>query len=182
MTLSALMKKGGLHELATAIPATAATEGNKAVKVAGVATIAVAGGHTTYSENACAGWPHDEGSGAPFCPWGPYVTPTMLDAWRRELRELVAELASAEGWNGELREQVAYCVEHQPGLATLRDDIGYFRQRLSEAQRGVERSQGWRCEGFADRHYCSGCDGSCIGTRQSCKRGSSPTTKTARKR
>lgn len=37
MTLSALMKKGGLHERATAIPATAATE-----VVAGVATVAVA--------------------------------------------------------------------------------------------------------------------------------------------
>jgi len=43
MTLSALMKKGGLREAATAIPATAATEeGEKAGTVARVATVAVA--------------------------------------------------------------------------------------------------------------------------------------------
>ena len=43
MTLSALMKKGGLCELATAIPATAATEaGEKAGTVARVATVVVA--------------------------------------------------------------------------------------------------------------------------------------------
>jgi hypothetical protein len=43
MTLSALMKKGALREVATAIPATAATEeGRKAGKAARVATVAVA--------------------------------------------------------------------------------------------------------------------------------------------
>lgn len=43
MTLSTLMKKGALREVATAIPATAATEeGRKAAKVARVATVAVA--------------------------------------------------------------------------------------------------------------------------------------------
>lgn len=43
MTLSALMKKGALREVATTIPATAATdEGGKAGKVARVATVAVA--------------------------------------------------------------------------------------------------------------------------------------------
>lgn len=43
MTLSALMKKGGLHERATAIPAAAATEARgMAAAVAGVATVAVA--------------------------------------------------------------------------------------------------------------------------------------------
>ncbi|MHB9100123.1 MAG: hypothetical protein ACYC2E_01195 [Sulfuricella sp.] len=43
MTLSALMKKGGLSAAATAIPATAATEeGEKAGTVARIATVAVA--------------------------------------------------------------------------------------------------------------------------------------------
>ena len=43
MTLSALIRKGGLRQAATAIPATAATgEGKKAGSVAGIATIAVA--------------------------------------------------------------------------------------------------------------------------------------------
>ena len=43
MTLSALIEKGGLTRLATAIPATAATEGRpEAVSVARVASIAVA--------------------------------------------------------------------------------------------------------------------------------------------
>lgn len=47
MTLSALMKKGGLCAAATAIPATAATEeGEKAGAVARVATVAVANPHS----------------------------------------------------------------------------------------------------------------------------------------
>lgn len=171
MTLSALMKKGGLREIATAIPATAATEErDKTVKVAGVATVAVANRRTAYSEKACAGWPRDEQSGGAFCPWGPYVTANMLDAWRRDLRELVGELATVGGWTGQRRAHILYCVEHQPGLATLRDDIAYFTEWLSEARRGGKSPDAWRCEVLADRHYCVDCDGSCIGKSKRCTR------------
>src|SRR5258708_22808035 len=133
-------------------------------------TLGTAPGRAFARNDACAGWPRDDDSEAPFCPWGPYVTPAMLHTWRRELRELVAELATVEGWSDERREQVAHFVERQPGLATLRDDLNYFTERLSEARRGVERSKGWNCEELADRHHCSGCDGSCIGTSKQCTR------------
>jgi len=136
--------------------------------------------------DGCTGWPLDEDSGAPFAPWGPYVTPAMLDGWRHTLRELVAELATLEEWSDAQRERITHFVEHQPALATLRDDIFYFTQRLSEARRGVERPKGWACEGLADRQYCSGCNGECIGTRRSCTscraRGRSAATKAAAQR
>jgi hypothetical protein len=91
-----------------------------------------------FSRNdVCAGLPLDEDSGTPFCPWGPYVSPAMLDAWRCELRDTIDELATIEGWTTGQREQVAYYVEHQPGLATLRDDIAYFTERLNEARRAT---------------------------------------------
>jgi len=122
--------------------------------------------------DACADWPRDEQSGAPFCPWGPRVTSVMLDAWRRELRELVAELARAEAWSEAQREHIMYRVERQPALASLRDDISYFRERLAAVRRGVpEPPNVWRCEGLDARHYCAGCNGACIATRQRCTRG-----------
>lgn len=55
MTLSALMRKGGLREVATAIPATAATEEGKRVgTVARVATVAVATPPITESNTTAA--------------------------------------------------------------------------------------------------------------------------------
>ncbi|KGC58557.1 hypothetical protein [Burkholderia pseudomallei] len=125
------------------------------------------------SNDACPGWPRHEDSDAPYCPWGPYITPAMLDAWRSELRSLVAELATLEGWTVEQRDYVANFVEHQSGLATLRTDITYFRDRLAATRAAAEqearrRAQAWRGEGLDARHYCPGCDGSCVGTSKRC--------------
>jgi hypothetical protein len=130
-----------------------------------------------FSRNgADDGCPPDEQSGGAFCPWGPRVTPEMLDAWRCELRALVAELATAEGWSNNYRDRLQSFIERQPGLATLRDDIRSFRERLAAARAAAEqeaarrRAQAWRCAGLDARHYCPGCDGGCVGTARSCIR------------
>ena len=137
MTLSVLMKEGGLRQLATAISATAATAATDgAERIARVATVAVAGHKTQHSEHA-AGWPLDDRSRAPFCPWGPRITPAMLDVWRSELREVVAALAAIEGWSEENRAYIAYQVEHQPSLSTVRDDLAWFRDRLNTVRGGA---------------------------------------------
>ena len=63
MTLSALMKKGGLSEVATAIPAAAATEEwRRAGTVARVATVAVANPPITESSPTTAMTANEEGA------------------------------------------------------------------------------------------------------------------------
>ena len=160
-------------QVATATSATSATDtGSCVARVARVAVANTAGQKTACANDTCAGWPRDEQSGAPFCPWGPRVTSAMLNAWRCELRELVAELARAEAWSDEQHEHIMYRIEHQPGLASLRDDISHFRDRLTAERRGApEAPNVWRCEGLDARHYCAGCNGACIATRQRCTRG-----------
>nr|WP_243460845.1 hypothetical protein [Paraburkholderia sp. PGU16] len=39
-------------------------------------------------------------------------------------------------------------------------------------------SAGWAGEGLGDRHFCAGCDGSCIGTQTRCS--SSPAARVAK--
>ncbi|MEM5341607.1 hypothetical protein [Paraburkholderia azotifigens] len=174
MTLSALMKKGGLRELATvcatATRATSATKTTDAARtVAGVATVAVANRQRAPSTSTDA-WPRHEDSGAPFCPWGPYVTPEVLNDWRHELRRLVAELATVEEWTDERRATFEHYVERQPGLATLRDDIAYFKERLRDAKQGKKRLDTYSSDWLFDRRFCVDCHGGCIGTSKRCSR------------
>ncbi|MBN3763407.1 hypothetical protein [Burkholderia sp. Ac-20365] len=119
-------------------------------------------------EGASVGFPFDEESAAPFCPWGPYVTHEMLNEWQHELRRLLAELATVEVWTDERRVAFADYVERQPALATLRDDIAYFKERLNDAQRGVNPPEARPYVWLSERGYCLGCNGECIGTSKPC--------------
>lgn len=74
MTLSALMKKGGLCVAATAIPATAATEkGEKAGTVARIATVAVANPPSTESAKPTPMTTEEEGE---IRAWLAYIDET----------------------------------------------------------------------------------------------------------
>ncbi|MGF6664844.1 hypothetical protein QF000_006512 [Paraburkholderia atlantica] len=85
---------------------------------------------------------------APFWPWGPYIDSTTLKQWQRELFEVVDALAHLERWSEGDYDHVVMCIERQP-LSTLRPDLIYFSERLSEARaeaaaRNASNQRAWR--------------------------------------
>jgi len=77
----------------------------------------------------------------------------QISAWVRQLREAFGdELMDDVIVRGRKGEPVFYASENGHAFGTKPPAV----------------DPGWRGEGFADRHFCSGCDGSCIGTVKRC--------------
>lgn len=80
--------------------------------------------------SALAGLPVEDGA---FSPWGPYLTPTALKNWQRELFDVVDALAKLERWPDDTYDLVIGAIDRQP-ISTLRPDLAHFTERLAAAR------------------------------------------------
>ncbi|WP_169740142.1 TubC N-terminal docking domain-related protein [Paraburkholderia acidipaludis] len=121
----------------------------------------------------CAGALTDP-DGGPYLPWGPYLAEDNVRRLRAELFAMVDELARAEGWTRERHADTMERAVNGP-LSDLLPNIEYFNAKVIERRAEAEArellaARSWRLEGFDKRHWCPGCDGSCVGTNRSCRR------------
>lgn len=141
MTLSALIRKRGAVEVATAIPAIPATQPRaEAATVARIATVAVAKPTKPKIAHApdCDGLPVADG---PYFPWCAPVTPDQLHQWQRELAAAIVALAALEGWPDDMTGRIRFRVARQP-VSTLLPDLHWFRERIEEAKAARRAMQG----------------------------------------
>jgi hypothetical protein len=185
MSLADLIYPKRKPQVATATRAAPATrEAVTGPTVATVATVAVAKSKTVEAANDPESIPADcvgallHPDGGLYLPWGPRQSSDEVRQIRGELVAIIEELCSLECWPEQHRDDVLTRATRGP-LADMMPNLCYFAERLEAAQaasaalRALD-SRAWHCEGLEARHYCPSCDGSCVGTRRSCKRAPSP--------
>lgn len=98
----------------------------------------------------CAGALVDAESGAPFLPWGPYLSPADVQRLRDELVDMADALAQAEAWTVERRADTMERAANGP-LSDLLPNAEHFNARVIEHRAEAEARAllavpGWRLD------------------------------------
>ena len=84
----------------------------------------------------------------------------------KPLRETMPETAA---WVDMLREVFGSEAIHDAIRRGVAGEPTFFASECGqEIGTRSERGDPWRLEGLEDRHFCPGCDGSCVGNQKAC--------------
>lgn len=124
-----------IAKLVVANPETSILDASSNSKNSGNSSSKLSGAKTEHLEvpSDCRGAGVDPESGAPYLPWGPYLTTDQLKAMQQAVKEVITELSRIEGWSDVHYETIAVEVGRQP-ICTLLPDLDYFRARVAAAR------------------------------------------------
>lgn len=85
----------------------------------------------------------------------------------RRLADLMPSIAA---WVGDLRQAFGDDLIDEAIVKSRRGEPTFYAAENGQTvgTKAVEPVDLWRGEGFEDRRYCPGCDGSCVGTHTRC--------------